>query len=171
MSQMERAIEDFEGRTASFDGNEGHGQNGIVQTEGRVEPSQAGMPPRVIVAVIGDRGTCYVDSEGDRLFESVIHSHHHFPVENPLRVIRDHHSDPEGTHHSFSQDGIDQPVVATIGDSTFFHSGTAGLLNAVYNDARFVLVILDNMTTAMTGMQPTPALGTRADRCVTLPLR
>ena len=68
-----------------------------------------------------------------------------------------------GFYHSFSQDGIDQPVVATIGDSTFFHSGTAGLLNAVYNDARFVLVILDNMTTAMTGMQPTPALGTRAD--------
>lgn len=68
-----------------------------------------------------------------------------------------------GFYHSFSQDGIDQPVVATIGDSTFFHSGTAGLLNAVYNDARFVLVILDNMTTAMTGMQPTPALGIRAD--------
>ena len=53
--------------------------------------------------------------------------------------------------------------MATIGDSTFFHSGTAGLLNAVYNGARFILVILDNMTTAMTGMQPTPGLGIRAD--------
>jgi indolepyruvate ferredoxin oxidoreductase alpha subunit len=53
--------------------------------------------------------------------------------------------------------------VATIGDSTFFHSGTAGLLNAVYNGARFILVILDNLTTAMTGMQPTPGLGVRAD--------
>jgi len=53
--------------------------------------------------------------------------------------------------------------VATIGDSTFFHSGTAGLINAVYNGARFILVILDNMITAMTGMQPTPALGIRAD--------
>lgn len=68
-----------------------------------------------------------------------------------------------GFFHSFSQDAIDQPIVATMGDSTFFHSGTAGLINAVYNDARFILVILDNMTTAMTGMQPTPALGTRAD--------
>ncbi|MBW2207106.1 MAG: indolepyruvate oxidoreductase [Deltaproteobacteria bacterium] len=68
-----------------------------------------------------------------------------------------------GFYHSFSQDDIDQPIVATIGDSTFFHSGTAGLINAVYNDARFILVILDNLTTAMTGMQPTPALGTRAD--------
>ncbi len=68
-----------------------------------------------------------------------------------------------GFYHSFAQDEVEQPIVATIGDSTFFHSGTAGLLNAVYNDARFILVILDNMTTAMTGMQPTPALGVRAD--------
>ncbi|HBF42123.1 MAG TPA: indolepyruvate ferredoxin oxidoreductase subunit alpha [Desulfobacteraceae bacterium] len=68
-----------------------------------------------------------------------------------------------GFYHAFGQDEIEQPIVATIGDSTFFHSGTAGLLNAVYNGARFVLVILDNLTTAMTGMQPTPALGIRAD--------
>jgi len=68
-----------------------------------------------------------------------------------------------GFYHSFAQDEIRQPIVATIGDSTFFHSGTAGLLNAVYNSARFILVILDNLTTAMTGMQPTPALGIRAD--------
>ena len=68
-----------------------------------------------------------------------------------------------GFYHSFEQDGVNQPVVSTIGDSTFFHSGTAGLLNAVYNGARFILVVLDNLTTAMTGMQPTPALGLRAD--------
>jgi indolepyruvate ferredoxin oxidoreductase, alpha subunit len=68
-----------------------------------------------------------------------------------------------GFYHSFAQDKITQPIVATIGDSTFFHSGTAGLLNAVYNGARFILVILDNSTTAMTGMQPTPELGIRAD--------
>jgi len=68
-----------------------------------------------------------------------------------------------GFYHSFEQDGSEQPIVATIGDSTFFHSGPAGLLNSVYNGARFILVILDNLTTAMTGMQPTPALGIRAD--------
>jgi indolepyruvate ferredoxin oxidoreductase, alpha subunit len=68
-----------------------------------------------------------------------------------------------GFYHSFDQDSVEQPIVATIGDSTFFHSGAAGLLNAVYNDARFTLVILDNLTTAMTGMQPTPALGIRAN--------
>ena len=68
-----------------------------------------------------------------------------------------------GFYHAFGQDGVRKPIVATIGDSTFFHSGTAGLLSAVYNDARFILVILDNHITAMTGMQPTPALGIRAD--------
>ena len=68
-----------------------------------------------------------------------------------------------GFYHSFEQDGVNQPIVATIGDSTFYHSGTAGLLNAVYNGARFILVILDNLITAMTGMQPTPGLGIRAD--------
>jgi len=68
-----------------------------------------------------------------------------------------------GFYHSFEMDGTEQPIVATIGDSTFFHSGTAALINAVYNDSRFILVILDNITTAMTGMQPTPGLGTRAD--------
>ena len=68
-----------------------------------------------------------------------------------------------GFYHAFEQDGVDQPIVATIGDSTFFHSGTAGLVNAVYNDSRFILVILDNLTTAMTGMQPTPSLGIKAN--------
>jgi indolepyruvate ferredoxin oxidoreductase alpha subunit len=68
-----------------------------------------------------------------------------------------------GFYHSFAQDEVTKSIVATIGDSTFFHSGTSGLLNAVYNGARFILVILDNLTTAMTGMQPTPGLGIRAD--------
>ena len=68
-----------------------------------------------------------------------------------------------GFYQAYRQDGVHQPVIATIGDSTFYHSGTAGLLNAVYNGARFVLVILDNAITAMTGMQPTPGLGIRAN--------
>jgi indolepyruvate ferredoxin oxidoreductase alpha subunit len=52
----------------------------------------------------------------------------------------------------------DKPVVAFVGDSTFFHSGVTGLINAVQNDHNFVLVILDNGTTAMTGQQPHPGV-------------
>jgi len=47
-------------------------------------------------------------------------------------------------------------VVATIGDGTFFHSGIPPLLNAVYQGHKFILVILDNSTIAMTGRQVTP---------------
>lgn len=51
-----------------------------------------------------------------------------------------------------------QPVIAFIGDSTFFHSGMTGLANAVYNNHKFALIILDNSITAMTGHQPSPAM-------------
>jgi indolepyruvate ferredoxin oxidoreductase alpha subunit len=52
----------------------------------------------------------------------------------------------------------DKPVVAFIGDSTFFHGGITGLINGVSHDHRFLLVILDNGTTAMTGHQPHPGV-------------
>jgi indolepyruvate ferredoxin oxidoreductase alpha subunit len=51
---------------------------------------------------------------------------------------------------------IDAPVVAHLGDSTFFHSGIPPMINAVYNQANVTMVILDNSTTGMTGFQPTP---------------
>jgi indolepyruvate ferredoxin oxidoreductase alpha subunit len=62
-----------------------------------------------------------------------------------------------GTAGGFAQ-VTDQKVVAFIGDSTFFHSGIAGLVNAVFNNHNFTLVILDNGTTAMTGHQPNPGV-------------
>jgi len=52
----------------------------------------------------------------------------------------------------------DQKVAAFIGDSTFFHSGITGLINAVHNNHKFTLVILDNGTTAMTGHQIHPGV-------------
>jgi len=54
----------------------------------------------------------------------------------------------------------EQKVAAFIGDSTFFHSGITGLINAVHNNHKFTLVILDNGTTAMTGHQPHPGVNT-----------
>ena len=49
--------------------------------------------------------------------------------------------------------------IAFIGDSTFFHSGVTGLINAVYNRTDITIVILNNATTAMTGHQPHPGVG------------
>jgi indolepyruvate ferredoxin oxidoreductase alpha subunit len=48
---------------------------------------------------------------------------------------------------------------AFIGDSTFFHSGITGVVNAVYNQTDIIVVILDNYTTAMTGGQQHPGMG------------
>ncbi len=62
--------------------------------------------------------------------------------------------------HGFAIADKNKTVIATIGDSTFFHSGTAPLINAVYQKAKFILVILDNSTTAMTGRQSTPERAT-----------
>jgi indolepyruvate ferredoxin oxidoreductase alpha subunit len=50
-------------------------------------------------------------------------------------------------------------VVGVIGDSTFLHSGITPLLNMAYNRSNAVIVICDNRTTAMTGMQEHPATG------------
>jgi len=52
-------------------------------------------------------------------------------------------------------------VVSVIGDSTFVHSGITGLVEMVYNPpaSGHVLLILDNGTTAMTGMQEHPGTG------------
>lgn len=56
-------------------------------------------------------------------------------------------AEPDGKH------------IAFIGDSTFFHTGIPGIINAVYNNTDITVVILDNSTTAMTGHQPHPGIG------------
>ncbi len=45
------------------------------------------------------------------------------------------------------------PAVAVIGDSTFTHSGMTGLLDAINENANILVIISDNLTTAMTGGQ------------------
>ena len=52
--------------------------------------------------------------------------------------------------------GFDQPVVTVCGDSTFFHAGLPGLINAKFNQSDILLLVLDNSATAMTGFQPHP---------------
>ena len=66
-----------------------------------------------------------------------------------------------GTACGFSAT-TNKKVIAFIGDSTFFHSGIAGLVNAVFNNHDITLVILDNGTTAMTGHQPHPGVNMAA---------
>jgi len=52
-----------------------------------------------------------------------------------------------------------QKVISIMGDGTFFHSGMPAVANAVYNKSKFLIVIVDNRITAMTGHQPNPGMG------------
>jgi indolepyruvate ferredoxin oxidoreductase alpha subunit len=60
-----------------------------------------------------------------------------------------------GQLHRFE---LNQPVIAVCGDSTFFHAAIPALINAVHHESRALFIILDNMSTAMTGFQPHPGL-------------
>jgi indolepyruvate ferredoxin oxidoreductase alpha subunit len=58
--------------------------------------------------------------------------------------------------------GMNQPVVAVCGDSTFFHAVMPALVDAVHHQSDVTLVVLDNSGTAMTGFQPHPGLAVDA---------
>lgn len=62
-------------------------------------------------------------------------------------------------------EGEARRVVSVIGDSTFVHSGITGLVEMIYNPPAtgHVVLILDNGTTAMTGLQEHPGTGRRLD--------
>ncbi len=64
-----------------------------------------------------------------------------------------------GVAHGINKAGVEERAVATIGDSTLWHAGMPGLLNVVYNKSNTITVILDNLTTAMTGHQQHPSTG------------
>ena len=64
-----------------------------------------------------------------------------------------------GFYKATEKAGRAQKVFSVIGDSTFFHSGITGLIDAVVNKAAIVVTILDNRITAMTGHQENPGTG------------
>ena len=73
-----------------------------------------------------------------------------------------------GLRHALPS-GEARRVVSVIGDSTFVHSGIPGLVEMVYNPPAggHVVLILDNGTTAMTGLQEHPGTGRRLDHAPT----
>lgn len=59
-------------------------------------------------------------------------------------------------------EGMEQPVIAIAGDSTFYHSCLPALVHAKYNQSKLVFIVLDNSATSMTGFQPHPGTGNNA---------
>jgi indolepyruvate ferredoxin oxidoreductase, alpha subunit len=58
--------------------------------------------------------------------------------------------------------GLEQPVLAVCGDSTFFHSALPAMANSVHNGSNAILLVMDNRGTAMTGFQPHPGSSVNA---------
>ncbi len=52
--------------------------------------------------------------------------------------------------------GATQPSLAVCGDSTFYHAAIPALINGIHQRSDFLLIVLDNSATAMTGFQPHP---------------
>jgi indolepyruvate ferredoxin oxidoreductase alpha subunit len=61
-----------------------------------------------------------------------------------------------GLAQGFYWAGTENPVIATIGDSTFFHAGMPPLVNAIQHGTNLLVIILDNGWTSMTGFQVNP---------------
>ncbi len=70
----------------------------------------------------------------------------------------------------FSYAGVTKPIIATIGDSTFFHSGIPALLNAASREINLTVLVLDNSYAAMTGFQPTAATQANSNDMVENPM-
>jgi len=65
----------------------------------------------------------------------------------------------QGQFHAGYKDGV---VASVAGDSTFFHACMPAVVNATYNKAKGLFLVMDNSWTAMTGHQPDPVTGKTA---------
>jgi indolepyruvate ferredoxin oxidoreductase alpha subunit len=84
-----------------------------------------------------------------------------------FHTVRTLHSMGSGTglasgFAKLSAFGLDKPVAAVCGDSTFYHAVIPALINARHNQADITFIVLDNAGTAMTGFQPHPGIGESA---------
>lgn len=70
----------------------------------------------------------------------------------------------QGLNEAFRSVNNNKKLVALLGDGTFFHSGLASLVNAVYTRANILVVIFDNRTIGMTGHQSHPGASQRLSK-------
>jgi indolepyruvate ferredoxin oxidoreductase alpha subunit len=67
--------------------------------------------------------------------------------------------------------GLEEPVIAVIGDSTLYHAGLPALVNIYYQQANATICVLDNQATAMTGFQPHPGTPTSISKKPVTPIK
>jgi indolepyruvate ferredoxin oxidoreductase alpha subunit len=137
----------------------------VVETKDPLTPKDLGLPgrPPVLCAGCPHRATYYATRIALGKEEAVFSSDvgcYSLGIQPPLETADFLlcMGSSVGAAGGFTS-ATNQKVVGFIGDSTFFHAGIPGLINAVFNDHRYLLIILDNSTTAMTGHQPNPGTG------------
>ena len=137
----------------------------VIETKNPLVPKDIGLPnrPPVLCAGCPHRATYYATKlalgKEEAIFSSDVGCYS-LGVQPPLEMADFLlcMGSSVGAAGGFKS-ATDQKVIGFIGDSTFFHAGIPGFINAVLNDHRYLLVILDNSSTAMTGHQPNPGTG------------
>jgi indolepyruvate ferredoxin oxidoreductase alpha subunit len=64
-----------------------------------------------------------------------------------------------GVADGLSKAGVHERAVAVFGDSSFFHTSLPAICNAVHNQSKILMVVLDNKATAASGFQSHPGVG------------
>ncbi|OQB82728.1 MAG: hypothetical protein BWX88_03759 [Planctomycetes bacterium ADurb.Bin126] len=96
VGQADPAAEHAGGRAVHLHGREGP-EDLVVQADGRVQPSQAGLAPQLTVAGIVDRPRLDVEFQGDLRGRGVGDAHgDRAPVNASRRAGRDLHAHPQG---------------------------------------------------------------------------
>ncbi|RLG52964.1 MAG: indolepyruvate ferredoxin oxidoreductase subunit alpha [Thermoproteota archaeon] len=140
---------------------------GLEWTVEEIPEGKAKAPPRPPVLCPGcpHRGTAYILKQvvGDEAVYSGDIGCYSLVAIPPYNLMDNIHcmGASIGLANGFSK-AQGRPVVALIGDSTFFHAGIPALINAVYNRHPMLVVVMDNRITAMTGFQPHPGTGMTA---------
>ena len=66
----------------------------------------------------------------------------------------------------------DRNIIAFMGDSTFYHAAMPAVVNALFNNHVFTMILMENGTTAMTGHQNNPSTGKNFDEVIDkIPIR
>ncbi len=90
-----------------------------------------------------------------------------YPIDSPYETLDTNYIMGGGVglmQGQFQAGYKDGAIVGVAGDSTFFHACIPAVINAVYNKAKGLFLVMDNEWTAMTGHQPNPATGITATK-------
>lgn len=153
---VEKAIRRFLGMPIQT-GNSDVGHEGSLSLPQRPPPLCPGCPHRgsYFALLKAIRGLGYRKQDVPIMGDIGCYA---LSLEPPLEAIWTEHAMGAsiGLALGLKAAGYDKPVIATIGDSTFFHAGLPALVEAVNKKMDVLVLILDNISIAMTGHQVTP---------------